>query len=123
MPTRIRSRLALDAVRANREQLVRLGHDVRAARGRRRWTQARLGASVGLNQSAISRAERGLGGGLTIDACQRIAIALRIVLRIHLQRDPRQDTEDAGHLAIQELVLRLARAAGFAGLFELPTKA
>ncbi len=122
MGTRIRTRLAGDAARANREQLVRLGAEIRNARGRRRLTQLALGARVGLSQSAISRAERGLGGGLTLDAWQRIAIALGITLRVNLQRDPLAETADAGHLAMQELVLRLGRAAGSQGLVELPTK-
>jgi transcriptional regulator with XRE-family HTH domain len=122
MGTRIRTRLEGDAARANREQLARLGADVRTARRRHRLTQARLGARVGLSQSAISRAERGLGGGLTLDAWQRIAIAVGITLRVNLQRDPLAETVDAGHLGIQELVLRLGRRSGAAGLVELPTK-
>lgn len=122
MATRIRTRLSLEAERANREQLARLGTDVRSARLRRRLTQAQLGARVGLSQSAISRAERGRGGGLTLDAWQRIAIALGIPLRIQYQRDHLAETADAGHLAMQELVLRLGRAVGYRGLVELPTK-
>ncbi len=122
MATRVRTRLSRDAERANREQLVRIGADVHAARHRRRLTQAQLGARVGLSQSAISRAERGLGGGLTLDAWQRIALALGITLRVTLQRDPLAETADAGHLGMQELVLRLGRAAGYRGLVELPTK-
>ena len=122
MGTRIRTRLAGDAERANREQLARLSAEVRNARHRRHLTQAALGTRVGLSQSAISRAERGLGGGLTVDAWQRIAIALGITLRINLQRDPLAETADAGHLAMQELVLRLGRTAGYRGLVELPTK-
>jgi transcriptional regulator with XRE-family HTH domain len=122
MPTRIRTQLSIDAVRANREQLVRLGNDVHAARVRRRWTQRRLGQGVGLSQPAVSRAERGLGGGLTLDAWQRIGIALGIPLRVQLQRDPAPEPVDAGHLRIQEMILRLGRAAGYRGLFELPTR-
>ena len=122
MGTRIRTRLAGDAARANREQLARLGAETRSARRRRRLTQAALGTRVGLSQSSVSRAERGLGGGLTLDAWQRIAIALGITLRINLQRDPLAETADAGHLAMQELVLRLGRPAGYKGLVELPTK-
>lgn len=122
MGTRIRTQLGLAAQRANREQVVRMGADSRAARLRRKLTQRQLGGRVGLSQSAISRAERGLGGGLTLDAWQRIAAALGIALRVSLQRDPLADTLDAGHLAMQELVLRLGRAAGYRGLVELPTK-
>lgn len=99
-----------------------MGSDARAARDRRRLTQAQLGARVGLSQSAISRAERGLGGGLTLDAWQRIALALAITLRVTLQRDPLAETADAGHLGMQELVLRVGRASGYRGLVELPTK-
>ena len=122
MGTRIRTRLSRDAERANREQLVRIGTDVRDARLRRRLTQAQLGARVGLSQSAISRAERGWGGGLTVDAWQRIALALEITLRLALPRDPIAETADAGHLGMQELVLRLGRGAGYRGLVELPTR-
>ena len=122
MSTRPRTRLAQEAQAANREQLARLGTEVRAARLRRRLTQARLGARVGLSQSAISRAERGLGGGLTLDAWQRIGIALETPLRVTLPRDQLADTVDAGHLGMQELILRLGRAAKRTGLVELPTK-
>lgn len=122
MGTRIRTRLAYDAARANREQLVRLGAELRAARIRRHLTQTALGARVGLSQAAISRAERALGGGMTLDAWQRIAIALGTTLRVNLPRDPLAETADAGHLAMQELVLRLGRDAGATGLIELPTK-
>jgi len=87
-----------------------MGAQVRTARIRRRITQRQLGARVGLSQSAISRAERGLGGGLTLDAWQRIALALGLRLQIALQRDPLEETADASHLAIQELLLRTGRA-------------
>jgi transcriptional regulator with XRE-family HTH domain len=122
MPTRIRTRLARQAEHANREQLVRLGADARQARHRRRLTQALLGSRVGLSQSAMSRLERGGGGGMTLDALQRVAVALEITLRVGFQRDPLTETTDAGHLAMQELVLRLGRAAGYTGSFELATK-
>ncbi len=122
MPTRIRTRLALEAERANREQAVRLGAQGRSARIRRRLTQQQLGDLVGLSQSTVSRAERGLGGGLTLDAWQRLAIAVGIRLHVTMPRDPLEETADAGHLAIQEFVLRLGRAAGFTGTFELPTR-
>ena len=70
----------------------------------------------------MSRAERGLGGGLTLDAWQRIGIALGVPVFVSLRRDHLAETRDAPHLAMQELVLRTGRGAGYTGTFELPTK-
>lgn len=117
-----RGRLAADAVLRNREQLARLGGEVRRSRGRARLTQAQLAGRVGLSRPTISAIERGLGGGHTLDTWQRLGIALRRPLRVELARDPDEAPADAGHLALQELVLRLARRAGWRGSFELPTK-
>jgi transcriptional regulator with XRE-family HTH domain len=122
MPTRIRTQLAVDAERRNLEQLARAGGEVREGRRRKRMTQAQLGARVGLSQATMSRAERGRGGGLTMDTWQRIGLAVDRPLVVTLQRDTTGETADAGHLAIQELVLRLGRAAGYAASFELPTR-
>jgi hypothetical protein len=41
---------------------------------------------------------------------------------VEFARDPLEDVADAGHLAIQELVLRVARQAGYTTEFELPTR-
>jgi transcriptional regulator with XRE-family HTH domain len=117
-----RAILAVEAVRRNREQLARLGGEIRAARKRRRLTQAALGALVELSQTTISRLELGLGGGLTVDTWQRVAIALDLPLRLELGRDPLAGVRDAGHLAIQELILRTGRQAGFERIFELATR-
>ena len=122
MPTRIRTHLAIDAERRNLEQLARAGGEVCEARRRKRLTQRQLGERVGLSQAAISRAERGHGGGLTMDAWQRIGLAVDRPLVVTLQRDTAGETADAGHLAIQELVLRLGREAGYAASFEIPTR-
>jgi hypothetical protein len=51
-----------------------------------------------------------------------VAIALDLPLSVTLGRDPQEAPADAGHLAIQELILRLARATGRAGSFELATR-
>ena len=111
-----------EAGRRNRAQLSVIGGQLRAARRRRGWTQQQLAERVGLSRSAISAIERGLGGSHTLDTWQRIAVALDLPLRIDLGRDPYEEPSDAGHLRMQELVLRLARGAGYVGSFELPTR-
>jgi hypothetical protein len=48
--------------------------------------------------------------------------ALGIYLKVEFGRDPVQEPDDAGHLAIQELALRLGRLTGRQRTFELPTR-
>jgi transcriptional regulator with XRE-family HTH domain len=110
-----RPELAAEAVRLNLEQLARLGGDLRAARSRRRLTQAQLGSRVGLARSTVSDLERGRGGGHTLDAWQRLALAVDRPMRIELRRDARDEPADAGHLAIQELVIVSAAEPAIAG--------
>jgi transcriptional regulator with XRE-family HTH domain len=88
---------------------------------RRRWTQARLGDRAGVGRMVISRVERGVGP-LDLETLERIALALGVALVIDFGRDPAEDVADAGHLAMQELVLRLTRASGFEVRFELATR-
>jgi transcriptional regulator with XRE-family HTH domain len=110
------------ARRRNLEQLSALGGELRDSRRRRRWGQRELARRVGLSQATISLVERGYGGGLTLDSWQAIASALGRKTRLALTADELQLPADAGHLAIQELVLRLGRASGFGRTFELPTR-
>src|SRR5476649_2296825 len=117
-----RPELAGQAARINLEVLARLGGELRDARHRRRLTQDQLGSRAGLSRSAISTIERGRGGSHTLDTWQRLALAVDRPMRIELRRDAREEPADAGHLAIQELVLRLGRQAGYRGTFELPTR-
>ncbi|MFI5042756.1 MAG: hypothetical protein ACHQNA_13080, partial [Acidimicrobiales bacterium] len=79
-------------------------------------------AKTALSQSAVSRIELGGGGVMSLDAWQRVGLALDRPLRIELSRDAREEPADAGHLAIQELVMRLGRGAGFQRTFELATR-
>lgn len=117
-----RPEIRAEAARRNREQLARLGADVRSARKRRRLTQAALGGQAGLARPTVSAIERGFGGSHTLDTWQRLAVALGVPLRVELGRDPLGETADAGHLAVQELVLRLGRVAGNGRGFEVPTR-
>jgi transcriptional regulator with XRE-family HTH domain len=121
MAKRKRSGLAVEAERRNREQLAKLGREVRTGRSRRRLTQAQLAARVGLARSTIGDLERGQGGGHTLDTWQRIGVALDRPLRVELPRDRLEETADAGHLGIQELVLREGRGGGWRGSVELAT--
>lgn len=121
MVKRRRRELVSEAARRNREQLARVGGEVRAARKRRAWTQQQLGDRVGLSRSAISAIERGLGGGHTLDTWQRLALGLETTLVVALARTAFEPA-DAGHLRIQELVLRMGRRAGYQASFELPTR-
>src|ERR1700690_1024588 len=122
MARRKRPELAAQARRVNLAQLARLGGQVAESRRRRAWSQAALAAQVGLSQSSVSLVELGGGGAMSLDAWQRVGLALDRPVRIELSRDVREEPADAGHLAIQELVLRVGRAAGSRATFELPTR-
>ena len=114
--------LTAEAHRVNLEQVARLGGDLGTARRRRRLTQAEAGAAAGIARATVGAIERGRAGGHTLDALQRLALAVGRPLRLELARDPQAGPADAGHLAIQELVIRLGRRAGYTAFFELPTR-
>lgn len=63
-----------------------------------------------------------MGGSLSLDVWQRLFVGLGRRLIVEAGRDPIGEPVDAGHLKIQELVLRLGRGAGYQGLFELATR-
>lgn len=122
MPGVRRPQRALEVDRRNRQLQARIGAEIQAMRERRGWTRIELARNAGLGRMVESRIERGIGNP-DLDALQRIAIALGRPLVVSFGgRDPEEAPADAGHLAIQELVLRLGRAAGYTGSFELPTR-
>ncbi len=125
MPRRIqrsRSRAVLDGRRLAATEAVALGMRIRTGRKRRRWSLRTLGDKVGLTPSRVSQIERGHGRGASLEVWFALAQALGIYLRVEFGRDPVQEPDDAGHLAIQELALRLGRETNRARLFELATK-
>jgi transcriptional regulator with XRE-family HTH domain len=113
--------LAAEAERRWRERRARLGGELSAIRRRRKWSQDDLGRRAGVGRSVVSRAERGIGA-LDLDALERLAAALAVPLAISIERDLRQDDVETGHLAMQELVLRFGRRAGFTAQFEMSTR-
>ena len=121
MPGVRRPATEIEAERRNHEQRARVGAEIKALRERRGWTRLELARRAGLGRMVESRIERGMSP-LGLDALQRIAIALDQPLQVTFGRDRLEAPSDAGHLAIQELVLRLGRAAGYTASFELATR-
>lgn len=122
MATRRRSAVTVAARRELQGVATREGQKVRRARRRRGLTQKALGRRVGLDQTTISRLERGDGASLSLVVWQQVALVLQLHLELTLGRDPLEEPADAGHLGIQELVLRLGRQIGVKRTFELPTR-
>jgi transcriptional regulator with XRE-family HTH domain len=122
MATHRRTAIELAARRQLAPVLLREGQKIRRARRRRRWTQHELGRRCGLAQTTVSKVERGEGGALSLESWQQVALALALQLDVTIGRDALEEPPDAGHLAIQELVLRVAKAAGYLRTYELPTK-
>jgi len=121
MQRKRRVALAAEAERRIQSTLGRLGGDVLAMRHRRSWTQNHLADRAGIGRSVVGRIEHG-EGPIAVETLERIGLALGAPLRLEFGRDPKADVADAGHLAIQELVLKLGRASGYVGGFELPTR-
>ena len=122
MPGVRRARVAIESERRAREQRAWIGAQIQELRERRGLTRTELALHAGLGRMAESRIERGVVNP-DLEALQRIALALGRPLVVHFGgRDPEEAPRDAGHLAMQELVLRLGRAAGYTGSFELATK-
>jgi transcriptional regulator with XRE-family HTH domain len=110
----------------HRAQVVaaNLGQSVRVGRLRLGVTQGQLAERVGLHQTWISRIELGHGGRVPLERWIALGVALGRPLAISLSRplgEPREPA-DAGHLAMQERLLELARATGRRATFELPTR-
>ena len=116
-----RTTLAVETARRLLERRARIGESVRQMRRKRRWSQRELGRRTGLGRLVIGRLERG-EGTLDVERLERISVAFGVPLAVGFDRDPHDEPADAGHLAMQELVLRLGRQAGFDRQFELATR-
>ena len=91
-----------------------LGPTVRTGRVRLRLTQAELAERTGVHESWISRIELGRGRGAALETWIAIGVALGQPLAVSFSRplDAFRGPTDSGHLAMQELLLSLAREAG-----------
>jgi transcriptional regulator with XRE-family HTH domain len=117
-----RTRTAIEAEQRAAACATGPGLAIRQARKRRHVSQSDLAVRIGAGQSTISRIECGRGAGVRIARWLRLALELGLAARFEIARDPADGPADAGHLAIQELLLRVGRAAGYTGTFELPTR-
>ena len=88
---------------------------------RRRWTQLQLADRAGLSRLVVTRLESS-DGPVDLETLERVGLALGVSVDVGFGRDRLEEVADAGHLAMQELVLRTARAAGWQADFELPTR-
>jgi len=94
------------------------GVEVRTSRTRRRLSQASLAKQVGISRPRLADIEAGRGASVPLEVWLALGQALGRYLRFELARDPLAELVDAGHLLIQELVIRLAKAAGWEVSFE-----
>lgn len=103
---------------------IALGGTIRTRRRQLRLTQAALAQRIGLDQSRISQIECGRGGRATLETWVAIGVALDRPLAVTYSRPlgATREPTDAGHLAIQEFLLRLAHTTGRTATFELPTR-
>jgi transcriptional regulator with XRE-family HTH domain len=118
-----RANRRVEVVGRSNEIVRRLGLEVAAARRRRGLTQYRLASRTGISRASLSRIELGHGQGVPMATWLALAAELGLTARFGLQRDWREEPADAGHLAVQDLVLRLGRSSGYDRSFELPTRA
>ena len=93
------------------------------SRQRRRLHQKALAERVGISRALLSELEAGYATGTPPEVWFALAEALDRYLKFEFARDPLQELADAGHADIQELVLRVAKLAGYRGGFELRTRA
>ena len=119
---RVRIPAVVDGRKLAKAAAMRLGSWVRQARTRRGWTQRTLGEKAGLSRSQIGYIEAGNGTGTPSRTWYALSVALDTPLRFDFGRDALEKPADAGHLAIQELMLRLAHNLKISRTFELPTR-
>jgi transcriptional regulator with XRE-family HTH domain len=108
------------AATLDRELLGTIGRGVREARLRRSQTQREVALLAGVSASTVQRIEAGRAMHISLDSIQRTAHAIGRPLRLELSPDPLREPADAGHLAMQELVVRLGTAAGYVAIPEMP---
>jgi transcriptional regulator with XRE-family HTH domain len=124
MVRRIRPAALIVGQREATAMAASLGGLARAARRAKRLTVGEVARRIGISLPRLSEIERGLGARAPLDTWVALGIALGRPLAVTFSRplDEPRSPADSGHLEIQEYILKLARATGRAGTFELPTR-
>ena len=99
-----------------------LGREILAGRKHLGLTQAQLAERVGIHQSWLGEVERGGGRGVPLGVWVALGLVIGRPLAVGFSRETAMGPRDGGHLAIQELVLRLGREHGLERTFELTTR-
>ncbi|HSW41352.1 MAG TPA: helix-turn-helix domain-containing protein [Patescibacteria group bacterium] len=120
MPRPRRPPRVVRAADHDREMLAAFGRTVRESRLHAGLTQRQLAAGAGVSESALRRVERGASATISVDTLQRIGYSLDRPVTMQLARGVAEPI-DAGHLAMQELVVRLVSQAGYRPRVELPS--
>ncbi len=103
---------------------LELGQTVRIRRKQLGMRQRILADLAGIDQTRVSQVERGHGARLPLGGWVALGVAIGRPLAVSFSRALGEAREpmDAGHLAMQERLLQLARSAGRTARFELPTR-
>jgi transcriptional regulator with XRE-family HTH domain len=94
---------------------IRFGLGVRALRRRRGWTQAGLGARIGLSPSAVGRIERGRADRVTLRTLERVSAALgsRVDIRLLWNGESLDRFLDQRHASLVDATLERLNRAGW----------